>query len=284
MPIGKSNDGQTLGDRLKAYEIEYETFLPHDEFIIIRLDGHKFSKFTKGFNRPYDYILKSTMEQTTIDLCKEFGAVTGYTQSDEITLVLLPSFTEKNEQITNTQIYRGRIQKLTSLVASYCSIRFNINLKSFITKAIDENIQQNNADYFKRLLEKVGTAWFDARAYGVKTPEEVTNSIIWRARDCIKNSKNMFAQTFCTHKSLLNKNSQEQIEYCIKETGYDWNEVNDVYKYGSLIKKVQVLRYSDYLKQNILRSEFYVQGINMSTFSEELVDLIMDKIGYKEEK
>lgn len=284
MPIGKNNDKQSLGDRMKAYEIEYEIFLPYDEYIIIRLDGHKFSKFTKGFNRPYDHVLKETMEQTTIDLCKKFNAVTGYTQSDEITLVLSPSFIEKKEQTINNQIYKGRIQKLISLVASYCSIKFNTNFKKCIIKAIAENTQQNHFDYFDRLLNKVGTAWFDARIYSVKTKEEVANSIIWRARDCVKNSKNMFAQSFCTYKSLLSKNSQEQIECCAEKTGNKWDLTRDTYKYGSLIKKTQVLKYSEYLHQNILRHTYKVQGINLSTFSEELVELLTSKYLIKKKK
>lgn len=86
--MGKSSDKTTLGDRMKNYEKQYEAEISPKSNILIRLDGHKFSKFTKGFNRPFDEILSKTMVDVTKDLCEEFNAVTGYAQSDEITLVL----------------------------------------------------------------------------------------------------------------------------------------------------------------------------------------------------
>ena len=83
--MSKDNDKTSLGNSLKGYEKEFETHIPYDNHIIIRLDGHGFSKFTKGFKKPFDEILHRAMVETTKDLVKEFQAVSGYTQSDEIT-------------------------------------------------------------------------------------------------------------------------------------------------------------------------------------------------------
>ena len=84
-----------LGERLKGYESQYEQRVPYNEFLICRIDGHKFSKFTKGFEKPFDSILSEALIKTAADLLNEFGAVTSYHQSDEISLVFPPKFSVK---------------------------------------------------------------------------------------------------------------------------------------------------------------------------------------------
>ena len=81
---------ESLGTRLKGYEKAFETRIDAEDFIVCRIDGHKFSKYTKGMKKPFDSILSNTMVKTTEALVEKFGAVTGYTQSDEITLIFAP--------------------------------------------------------------------------------------------------------------------------------------------------------------------------------------------------
>ena len=125
----KKFDDETLGGRLKGYEKSVESVVPYNEFLMVRIDGHKFSKYTKGFVKPFDEILSKTFEKTTIDLVDKFGAVTGYTQSDEITLVFKPTYKEKDGEISNNQIFGGRTQKISSLVAAYTTRQFNKHLE-----------------------------------------------------------------------------------------------------------------------------------------------------------
>jgi len=253
---GKSHDGQSLGDRCKAYEAETEYQIAAGNFIIIRLDGHGFSKYTKGFIRPFDPTFSNAMTDTALALCKEFGCITGYVQSDEITLVLHPSGGKLRGVTVNNQIYSGRVTKLASLTAGFASATFN--------KAMGE--------YSANL------AWFDSRVYGVSSKEEVANSIIWRSRDAVKNSKGMYSHTYCSHKSLLNKNSQEQIEICKYTTGNDWELQDPAQKYGVLIKKVEVMKYTEYLGKEIPRKVFKITSLPLTTFSEELVELLTCKV------
>jgi tRNA(His) 5'-end guanylyltransferase len=202
------------------------------------------------------------MEKTTFDLVNEFNAYTGYTQSDEITL-FIPSLQDKT--IDNcvkkshkldvrvksgwTHIYSGRVQKIVSLIASFATMRFNKHLfdevqekhhyfLGYISPSLDKDSLKKEGKYFDLLRnKKVGNAWFDARVYGVDTLEEVFNSFLWRVRDAEKNSKAVYAYTFCSHKPLLNKNGLEMIEYCLEKTGNDWNTLEDRYKYGIFVKK-----------------------------------------------
>lgn len=58
---------------------------------------HTHLRFTKGFLRPFDERIFVAMLHTTRDLVAEFNAATGYTQSDEITLVFPPQYEESKE-------------------------------------------------------------------------------------------------------------------------------------------------------------------------------------------
>ena len=80
-----------LGNRMKTfYEQIPKTKLMRRTPVIIRIDGKAFHTFTRGFKRPFDEILIKTMQETTKYLCENIqGCVLGYTQSDEITLVLV---------------------------------------------------------------------------------------------------------------------------------------------------------------------------------------------------
>ena len=77
-----------LGDRIKQYErIETRGKLIPMLPTVVRLDGRSFSKFTKSFE-PFDEDMLQAMVATTKFLVEESNAVIGYTQSDEITLIL----------------------------------------------------------------------------------------------------------------------------------------------------------------------------------------------------
>lgn len=79
----------SLGDRVKRYEAVPKSLLMRRTPTIIRIDGKAFHTFTKGFQKPFDTVLMKSMKHTMKKLCEEIqGCVLGYTQSDEITLVL----------------------------------------------------------------------------------------------------------------------------------------------------------------------------------------------------
>jgi len=205
-----------LGDRMKNYEKQTRIYIPKEQYIIIRVDGHKFSKFTKGFEVPFDDVFSNAMIETTKFLMKRFNAVTGYKQSDEITLVIPPSFDKRG----NNQIFGGRVDKIASLAAAFATQKFNKEL-------------------FRsgKYPDKVFKASFDGRVFGVDSEEEAFNTVLWRIRDAEKNSRSIFASTFCSHKDLLNKTGEEKIKFCLKNTGKNWNDLEDGYKYGFLVKK-----------------------------------------------
>lgn len=77
MKLHKQEDPKTLGGRMKGYENNFKVIVSDYEHMILRIDGHHFSKFTKSFNKPFDEALSRAMELTTQDLVDRFGAVVG---------------------------------------------------------------------------------------------------------------------------------------------------------------------------------------------------------------
>jgi tRNA(His) 5'-end guanylyltransferase len=240
---------------LKQDENKYDVII-NEKYILIRIDGHNFSKFTKGFKEPFDDLLLDIRIETAKNLIAKFNAATVYTQSDEFTLVI-PH--ENNK--TNKHIFNGRVNKLSSLVAAYASVKFNQHLFEKISDRPE-------------LENKVFQAIFDGRTWGVDEDIKILSSILDRVRDAEKNSKSMFARAYCTHSELMNKNALEQITYCKEKTGNDWNGIKNDFKYGTFIKKEK------FLKENSngfsLRSRYTVYSKKLE-FDEEIISELLSQ-------
>jgi tRNA(His) 5'-end guanylyltransferase len=91
---GRKRDGRTadpLGDRIKGYEArEGDRRAMRGLPVVARLDGRAFSRFTRGMARPFDQDFADLMVETTKYLVEQTQAAVGYTQSDEISLVIDP--------------------------------------------------------------------------------------------------------------------------------------------------------------------------------------------------
>jgi tRNA(His) 5'-end guanylyltransferase len=203
----------SLGDRIKYYEsFCTNTKLYHTIPIIVRLDGVAFHTFTKGLNRPFDERLSHCMLETTKFLCKEVNATIGYTQSDEITLVL-------GTQNFDSKIYfDAKLFKLTSVLASKATVKFN------------ELIRQN-------LPEKASkNPVFDCRIFNVPSEEEAINCLIWRQNDAKRNAISMAAQAKFSHKELHGKSSKQMLEM-LETNNVDFKKYPGFFKNGVFIKK-----------------------------------------------
>jgi tRNA(His) 5'-end guanylyltransferase len=204
-----------LGDRMKFYETLYggDTVLMPLVPAIARLDGRAFHNFTRGLVRPFDHEFSQLMENATYWLVHETGAVAGYTQSDEISLIWF------QETYKSQLFFNGRVQKLQSVLASQCSVRFNRLLPEYLPQ--------------KKDLEPV----FDCRVWSVPTQEEAVNYLIWRQKDATRNSITMAAQSYYSHKELQGKNGNEKQEMLFQK-GINWSEYPPRFKNGVLLRRV----------------------------------------------
>ena len=110
-----------LETRFKRYERSYKTLLTPRSYVIIRLDGKNFSKYTKGLVKPFDVDLSDAMNKTAAALVEEFNAKMAYTQSDEISLLI----TEIGGGVDAQPMFGNSLQKLCSLSASVATAAFN---------------------------------------------------------------------------------------------------------------------------------------------------------------
>ena len=235
-----------------------------------------FSKFTKGLDKPFDNIFSKAMVETSKDLFGRFNAYCSHTQSDEITLYV-PAIENIDGNSTCVHQFSGRTQKLASLVAGFTTVSFNKNLRYFVYEHIHSLKENCNRDYEVKLLEKLDSAYFDARVLGVPSREEAFNVFMWRNRDCLKNSKAQFAQAYCSHKELVGKSLEEQIQYCLEKTSKGWNKLEDKFKYGILIKKEIYQKKIESTTGACTRSRLVELSRQFTGFSEENVELITSK-------
>lgn len=199
----------TLGDRMKQnYENITRNYLTRRIPAIIRLDGKAFHTFTKGMRKPVDNVLTKTMQDTMKYLCEHIqGCVLGYTQSDEITLVLT------DYAAINTDAWYGyNIQKMTSVAASIATLAFNTaysqNILQWVRKAGDEikteEEREQAADLFAVYTSRENKALFDARVFSIPK-DEVCNCLIWRQQDATRNSIEAVGQAFFSQRELHKK-------------------------------------------------------------------------------
>jgi len=201
--------------------------LDHTVPFVIRLDGHRFSKFTKGFKKPFDERIYYAMVYTTADLLKEFNPFLAYTQSDEITLAFVPQFDQNNEN--KGIMFNGRIQKIVSLMSGFCSSRFSYHLSRQIFDPENE----------QKILDKIHLAYFDGRIFNVPTLSEVLYNIIWRMTDAKRNSKNNLGHIHFPQREVEGLHPGQILDKLLNEKGVDWNEMPGPFKWGCFLKKSQ---------------------------------------------
>lgn len=231
--MGKKYDA--LGNRMKRYENVTRTHLTRRTPVIIRLDGKAFHSFTRGFKRPFDDILVKSMQDTMKYLCENIqGCVLGYTQSDEITLVLVDYKSRESDAW-----FDNNIQKMVSVSASMATLAFN---NSFRRNCLDyfgtvENFDTDN--YCNTLLKRISTAMFDSRVFPIPK-EEVVNCLIWRQQDATRNSILSVGQAYFSCKELDKKKCDKIQDMLFVEKGINWNDYPTTLKRGSCCIKVPV--------------------------------------------
>jgi tRNA(His) 5'-end guanylyltransferase len=207
-----------FGDRMKAYEKAYTSaHVPIDKILCVRIDGKGFSKFTKGFKKPFDDRICDSMAYTMKKLVENTHASIGYVQSDEITLIYTPK--EKAAEY----IFGGKVSKINSILASMATWHFNYALGAYV--------------------EHDTPAFFDCRAWAVPDLIEASNVLLWRVQDARKNSISSLFRWTVGH-SKMHGLSGEEMKALLKSDYFtDWDLLPNKYKYGTYAKPVTVESY-----------------------------------------
>ena len=188
--------------------------------------------------KPFDRILMTTMQNTMKYLCENIqGCVFGYTQSDEITLVLTDYAT-----ITTDAWFGYNIQKMCSVSASMATLAFSNAYAAELWKNFPEAMcssDNGTNKYIETLVTKMGTAMFDARVFSIPK-DEVCNCLIWRQQDATRNSIESVGHANFSQKELHGKSCNSIQDMLWKERGINWNDFPVDCKRGSACYKTKV--------------------------------------------
>lgn len=203
-----------LGDELKHYEnIESGRGGMIGEPIVVRVDGVSFSKFTRGFEKPFDKRIAQAMDEACAAVVDRLQPVLGYTQSDEMTFVFWdPEF---------DVAFAGRLQKLASVCAATASGAF---LKAALR-------------LFPDRVESY-TPVFDGRAHVLDITLAAKN-VEWRELDARRNAVSMAAHSVLGHSALPGKSSADMKEM-MAEAGVDYASYPERFKRGAYFRRRKV--------------------------------------------
>ena len=197
-----------LGNRMKTYECTNPAV--QERFVAIRLDGVAFHTITNKITKPFDPFIHQCMVETTIALCKTIqNCVLGYTQSDEINLLMVLKKPESQPW------FGGNPTKITSVSASIATYHFN------------------------QAWQQQPGAFFDSRIIPLPNLTETQNYFIWRTLDAKRNSILGTAQKHFPHKTLQNK-SQNTLINLLNSINQPWQTHDNTYKFGTFTKKTKL--------------------------------------------
>lgn len=247
-----------LGTRMKDfYEHIPQTKLMRRTPVMIRIDGKAFHTFTRGFAKPFDDVLIESMQRTMKYLCENIqGCVLGYTQSDEITLVLVDY-----KRFESSAWFDYEVMKMCSIAASMATMAFNNFFREEVDKLIFEynhslvpqcvELQQKATEYHNTLLNAVHKgAMFDARVFNIPK-EEVTNCVYWRQLDAARNSIQMMGQAYFSHNELQHKTCSNIQDMLMEHHSINWNDLPAYKKRGSCAVRNKIVVESDGITEAI---------------------------------
>lgn len=148
-----------LEGRMRAFEAALDPCVLPGVWMVARLDGRNFTRLTKEvhpFEAPFDRRFHDLMIQTVEHLMSGcgLGVSFGYTQSDEISLLLDP----------DEDAFGRKLRKLLSILSGEASVRFSLLLGA--------------------------PAVFDCRVSPLPAEEHVVDYFRWRAEDAHRNALN----------------------------------------------------------------------------------------------
>lgn len=217
----------SLGDRMKNFESVSQSKLIRRMPVIIRIDGkafHTWTKCLKNFDdslkvSPFSNQMHRFMTKTTKYLLENIqNAVFAYAQSDEISI-----FLKDWETFETSQWFDAKVQKMASVSASMATMAFNREFLSY------------DRDFLYD--DRFDLAMFDARVFNLPK-EEVVNYFIWRQQDASRNSVQMLARFYFSHKDVQNKNNSELQDMLMLQKGVNWNDISAWMKRGSCVYRV----------------------------------------------
>lgn len=272
-----------LGERMKGYENITDFTLPEDtEYFILRLDGIKFHSFINQlFAYPYDQRLRDALIECAKMLLRRYsGALLGFVQSDEISLLFKVMRNDTHLANARVPLYCNRIQRIISVAAGLVSGFFNKILfrEGISTVEIPHGLEP---PYNLNIPNQV--IGFDCRCFPIPI-YEINNYLIWRQKDAWRNTTtSVFIDTLYNEgnisKALINKimhemNSTMKWAYLYTHYGKSHMHYPDEFKLGTVITNQKVERKIDtsiIIRYKFLKNKKTPDFVNDKDFVEDLL-------------
>ncbi len=205
----------------KNREIFSHLNVPEDSPVIIRVDGWNFRKIAEkiGLKRPYDDRLAKSLAEASSGLMKVgFPIAFAFTFSDEISFLLAPPLP-----------WRGRIEKLITILASYIS--------GYLSKVFDEVLA------------------FDGRIVFVRNEDEIVDYMRWRQSEAWRNALNSYALKALESQGLSRNDAVEVLkgkkvrelhELIFRNLGVNINSVPSWQRRGIMIRWIIKIKDSNF--------------------------------------
>lgn len=200
---------EELDTRMRVYETALDYSVLPNIYMVARLDGRNFTRLTKEthqFAPPFDDRFRDYMLATVEHLMTcGFKIIYGYTQSDEISLLL--------DIKENT--FSRKLRKLNSVLAAEASAKFSL------------------------LLQDLGC--FDCRISQLPNTELVVDYFRWRQQDAYRNSLSSHCywrlrregHSFSKATSMMSGLSQANKHELLFQHGINFNDLPTWQKRGS---------------------------------------------------
>lgn len=195
----------SIGNRMKYnYEKRGDHKLIRRIPVIIRLDGKAFHTLTRKHCKDKfdEHFYISMLESVKSLFDKIQGLKCAYFQSDEVSL-LLTDF----DSFETEAWFDYKLSKIESISAAMMSVIFTKNFGH--------------------------EAFFDSRARNYPK-EEVNNYFVWRQQDCRRNSVQVLAQKYFSHKELHKKNTKDSISMLL-DKGINYYNLDNKFKNGTFV-------------------------------------------------
>lgn len=172
-------DFDTLDKQMRKFEQSLDRCMLDGVYIVARLDGHGFTRLTKkewDLEKPFDIRFHNMMIHTLRHLMNcEFRIIYGYTQSDEISLLLH----------IDDETFGRKERKLLSILASEASVSFS--------------------------MKSGRPAVFDCRLIPLPNKGYVVDYFRWRQEDSHRNSLNSHCYWLLRNQGISANEVQKRI-------------------------------------------------------------------------
>jgi len=203
------------------------TLLP-STFIVVRIDGKGFTKFTDlhNFEKPNDIRGLSLMNKAAEEVLKVFNEIwLAYGQSDEYSFVFR----------RNTTFFSRRYEKIVTCLVSCFTAAFVLNFKAFFPE-----------------MELKETPMFDGRCVIYPDFKTLRDYLSWRQVDChINNLYNTCFWALVKDKKLSTKDAQvilkdmksdQKNELLFNDFGMNYNKIEAIYRKGTILIRKEEMK------------------------------------------